>query len=167
MPTLTFDIDGFTNTFTVANGTAQGNGTWWAWVTLDAAFPRGTHLITAEYTPTVNFYEFSSGNNTFDSRGYSVLTITTPLDLNLEDRTVRGENFTLNITLIDNAGDPIANETVSIDPVGMNSPLFVTTDASGFGTVQVAVLNTTTPGPHTILANYAGLNGSTLSLIHI
>ncbi|MBK39566.1 MAG: hypothetical protein CMB50_05015 [Euryarchaeota archaeon] len=161
LPTLTFDIDGFTSTFTVANGTAQGNGTWWAWVTLDAAFPRGTHLITAEYTPTVNFYEFSSGNNTFDSRGYSVLTITAPLDLNLEDRTVRGENFTLNITLIDNAGDPIANETVSIDPVGMNSPLFVTTDANGFGTVEVAVLNTTTPGPHTILADYAGLNGST------
>ena len=84
LPTLTFDIDGFTNTFTVANGTAQGNGTWWAWVTLDADFPRGTHLITAEYTPTVNFYEFSTANNTFDSRGYSVLTITAPLDLNLK-----------------------------------------------------------------------------------
>ena len=27
LPTLTFDIDGFDNTFTAANGTAQGEGT--------------------------------------------------------------------------------------------------------------------------------------------
>ena len=161
LPTLTFDIDGFDNTFTVVNGTAQGNGTWWAWITLDADFPRGTHTITAEYTPTVNFYEFSTGNNTFDSRGYSVLTITAPADLNLEDRTVRGDNFTLNITLFDNAGDPIANETVSIDPVGMNVPLQITTDANGFATVEITVLNTSSTGPHTILANYSGLNGTT------
>ncbi|MEE2758943.1 MAG: transglutaminase domain-containing protein [Candidatus Thermoplasmatota archaeon] len=161
LPTLTFDIDGFTDTFTSANGTAQANGTWWAWVTLDAAFPRGTHTITAEYTPTVNFYEFSSGNNTFDSRGYSVLTITSPADLDLEDRTIRGENFTLNISLVDNAGDPVVGETVSIDPVGMNVPLNVTTDANGFGTVTITVLNTTTPGPHTILAEYLGLSGTT------
>ena len=79
LPTLTFDIDGFTTTFTIANGTAQGDTTWSAWVTLNADFPRGTHTITAEYTPTVNFYAFSTGNNTFDSRGYSVLTITNPV----------------------------------------------------------------------------------------
>jgi len=162
LPTLTFDIDGWTNTFTVANGTAQGgNGSWWAWVTLNADFARGTHTITAEFTPTVNFYMFSSGNNTFDSRGYSVLTITNPIDLDLEDRTIRGDNFTVNISLIDNAGDPIANETVTIDPVGMNAPVTVTTDSNGFGSVEITVLNTTAPGPHSIDASYGGLSGTT------
>ncbi|MBJ84064.1 MAG: hypothetical protein CMB52_00915 [Euryarchaeota archaeon] len=160
LPQLTFDIDGFTNTFTPTNGTAQADGSWWAWITLDAAFPNGTHTLTAEYTPTVNFYEFSSGNNTFDSRGYSVLTITAPLDLSLDSRTIRGENFTLNISLIDNAGNPIEG-TVSIDPVGMNQPVFVTTDSSGFGTVEISVLNNTTTGPHTILADFPGISGTT------
>ena len=161
LPTLTFDIDGFTTTFTIANGTAQGDTTWSAWVTLNADFPRGTHTITAEYTPTVNFYAFSTGNNTFDSRGYSVLTITNPLDLNLDDRTVRGENFTVNISLIDNAGDPLVNQTVAIDPVGMNIPVFVTTDSNGLASVDITVLNTTIQGPHWINATYAGLNGTT------
>ena len=43
----------------------------------------------------------------------------------------------------------------------MNTPLTVTTDANGLGTVEVTVLNTTTPGPHTIFASYAGLSGTT------
>ena len=161
LPTLTFDIDGWDNTATYANGTAQGDGTWWTWVTLDADFPRGTHTITAQYTPTVNFYGASSGNNTFDSRGYSVLTITSPLDLDLDDRTVRGDNFTVNFTLVDNAGDPIGGENVTIDPVGMNAPVLVTTDSNGFGTVEITVLNTTSTGPHWINATYLGLNGTT------
>jgi len=161
LPTLTFDIDGWTNTFTVANGTAQGDGTWWAWVTLDANFERGTHTITADFTPTVNFYGASSANNTFDSRGYSVLTITSPIDLDLESRTVRGDNFTVNISLIDNAGNPIENETVTIDPVGMNNAVTVTTDSNGMGSVTITVLNTTAPGPHWVNASYAGLAGTT------
>jgi hypothetical protein len=161
LPTMTFDIDGLTTTFAVANGTAQGDTTWWAWVTLNADFARGTHTITAEYTPTVNFYAFSTANNTFDSRGYSVLTITNPLDLNLDDRTVRGDNFTVNVSLVDNAGDPIVGQTVTIDPVGMNIPVFVTTDANGLGSVEITVLNTTLQGPHWINADYGGMNGTT------
>ena len=109
----------------------------------------------------MNFYQFSTANNTFDSRGYSVLTITNPLDLNLDDRTVRGDNFTVNISLVDNAGDPINNSLVSIDPVGMNVPVFVTTDGNGFASVEITVLNTTSPGPHSINADFAGEPGTT------
>ena len=161
LPTLTFDIGGFDNTFTAANGTAQGDGTWWAWVTLNADFPRGSHTITAQYTPPVNFYQSSTGNNTFDSRGFSVLTITSPLDLNLDHRTVRGENFTVNISLFDNAGAPIGMQNVTIDPFPMNAPVVVMTDGSGFASIEITVLNTTSPGPHWINADYTGEPGTT------
>ncbi|MDP6899727.1 MAG: transglutaminase domain-containing protein [Candidatus Thalassarchaeaceae archaeon] len=161
LPTLTFDIDGFSNTFVVANGTAQGNGTWWAFVTLDADFPRGTHTITADYTPSVNFYGESTGNNTFDSRGYSVLDITSPLDLNLDDRVIRGNSFTVSIVLVDNAGSPIANESVFIESISMGDSFWITTDASGIGSGIFNVSNSTTPGPHWLNASYGGLAGTT------
>ena len=161
LPTLTYDIDGYTTTFIVANGTAQGDGTWWAYVTLDADFARGTHVLTADYTPSVNFYGASTANGTFDSRGYSVLTITDPLDLNLDDRVVRGDTFNLSILLIDNAGDPIANESVQIDGLTIGDSAIATTDANGLATVTLLVSNMTTPGAHTISATYPGLAGTT------
>jgi hypothetical protein len=161
LPTLTFDIDGYTNTFSVANGTAQGNGTWMAFITLDADFARGPHVLTATYTPAVNYYGPSSANNTFDSRGYSVLTITSPLDLDLDDRVVRGGNISVSILLVDNAGDAIANETVFIESIGMGDSVSVTTDSLGLATVQLNVSNTTLTGPHWLNASYAGLPGTT------
>ena len=161
LPTLTFDIDGYTNTFTVANGTAQGDGTWWAFFTLDADFPRGNHTLTADFTPTVNFYGASTANNTFDSRGYSVLTITDPLDLDLDDRVVRGLNMTVSIQLIDNAGDPIENVSVTIDGATVGDSAVVTTDSSGIATTNLLVDALTAPGAHTISATYAGMPGTT------
>ncbi|MDP6905886.1 MAG: hypothetical protein QF440_00525, partial [Candidatus Thalassarchaeaceae archaeon] len=161
LPTLTFDIDGFDNTFLAANGTVQGDGTWRAQVTLSADFPRNTHTITAQYTPPVNFYEGSSGNNTFDSRGYSVLTITSPTDLNLNNRTVRGENITVFFSLYDNAGNPIEGETISINFSDLPAGTSPTTDLNGFANLTFTISNITTPGPHYINASYAGLAGST------
>ncbi|MEE3082555.1 MAG: transglutaminase domain-containing protein [Candidatus Thermoplasmatota archaeon] len=170
LPTLTFEIDGFTNTFSVSNGVAQGNtlpngpnGTWTAFITLNTDFANGTHEIIAEYTPGgINFYEGNTSNNTFDSRGYSVLTITSPIDLNLDDRTIRGDTIDVSISLIDNAGNPIGLEDVVINsPSGMFLPATITTDASGLGSVTVTVDNQTAVGPHWINASYAGLLGTT------
>ena len=68
----------------------------------------------ATYTPNVNYYGASSGNSTFDSRGYSLLTITDPQDLDPDSRTIRGDVISVNVSLIDNAGQPIVAEPVDI-----------------------------------------------------
>ena len=80
-PSLTFLIDGASNGFSVTGGSVNPNGSWNARIFLDMSFPRGTHNITATYTPTVNYYSSSSGNATFDSRGFSMISIVTQLTL--------------------------------------------------------------------------------------
>ena len=66
------------------------------------------------YTPNVNYYGSSTDNSTFDSRGYSLLTIDDPQDLDPDSRTIRGDVISVNISLIDNAGQPIVAEAVDI-----------------------------------------------------
>lgn len=161
LPSLTFEIDGYSTTFSVAGGVAQADGTWAATLTLDQNFPRGNHTVTAIYTPTVNFYEGSSANNTFDSRGYSVLQITSPEDLGMDDRVVRGDGFNVSIRLIDNAQDPLANQTVTVALEGLGVSADVVTDANGLATVMLTVPDTTAPGPLNVTADYSGMPGTT------
>ena len=159
-PTLNFAIDGDTNSFSVTGGTVDANGSWSARIFLDLSFPRGTHNITASYTPSVNYYGPSSEDGTFDSRGFSMLSIISPTDLDPDERTVRGDNITLNMSLIDNSGQfvPGAQVDVSIDGVQSWSGL---TDEGGILTTVITTDSNRAPGPMTITATFAGINGTT------
>jgi len=114
----------------------------------------------ATYTPNVNYYGASSGNSTFDSRGYSLLTITDPQDLDPDSRTIRGDVISVNVSLIDNAGQPIVTEPVDI----LIDGVFASrghTDINGSMNALIDVNITRAPGPMTITANFAGISGTT------
>ena len=68
-----------------------------------------------------------------------------------------------NVTLLDSAGNPIANQTVTItftpSAGGTSSPLgtgTITTNASGQGTLTGSV---PAPGTYNFAANFAGVSG--------
>ncbi|MAE38689.1 MAG: hypothetical protein CL969_03530 [Euryarchaeota archaeon] len=161
LPQVQISIDGYTNNFQVSNAIAQPNGNWTAVITLDTNFPRGNHLLSASYTPTVNYYIGSSGNNTFDSRGYSIITILSPENLAPDDRTTRGDNITVQIQLQDNTLAVIPNATVTIEFPTLNISTTVVTDANGSAWGLLNVPSNTTPGPLSINASYSGMPGTT------
>ena len=159
-PALTFSIDGQSNTFTVTGGAVSPNGSWSADIRLDLTFPRGTHDLIATYTPNVNYYGSSTGNGTFDSRGYSLLTIVDPLDLDPDSRTIRGDVVSVNISLVDNAGQPVVAEPVDLLVDG-TFEWRGTTDVNGSMNAVLPVDYMRAPGPMTITAQFAGINGTT------
>lgn len=157
---LTFEIDGDDSGFQVSGGSVNPNGTWNAIITLGLSFPRGTHSITATYTPSVNFYSSSSGVGTFDSRGYSLISIVDPADLDPDRRVVRGNDISVNISLIDNAGQLVGNADVDILVDGSVLET-VPTDIDGRATLIIPVDAMREQGPMLITAEFAGLNGTT------
>ncbi|RTZ94189.1 MAG: hypothetical protein DSY41_03885, partial [Candidatus Poseidoniales archaeon] len=159
-PALTFSIDGQSNTFTVTGGAVSPNGSWSADIRLDLTFPRGTHDLMTTYTPNVNYYGSSTGNGTFDSRGYSLLTIVDPLDLDPDSRTIRGDVVSVNISLVDNAGQPVVAEPVDLLVDG-TFEWRGTTDVNGSMNAVLPVDYMRAPGPMTITAQFAGINGTT------
>ena len=158
--TLNFAIDGDTNSFSVIGGTVDANGSWSARIFLDLSFPRGTHNITASYTPSVNYYGASSEDGTFDSRGFSMLSIISPADLDPDERVVRGDNITLNMSLIDNSGQFVSGGQIDVSIDGTQSWSGFT-DESGILTTSIQTDENRAPGPMTITATFAGFNGST------
>ena len=159
LPSLVITIDGFSDTFTATNGTVY-DGNWTATITLDQAFPRGTHNLNASFTPTVNYFLASTNGTTFDSRGYTILDFADPLDLDPDRRTIRGNNVTVGLGLFDNAGDAVENATVNITIEGLTS-FDIMTDSSGFAVGNFSVPSSWPVGFMTINASYAGLAGTT------
>ena len=67
----------------------------------------------------MNYYSGSSANQSFDSRGYTVLTFVRPtLDgvnqPSLNDRTDRGDDVNARLLLIDNTGAAVVGAQVSV-----------------------------------------------------
>jgi len=157
---LTFEIDGDSNGFVVSATNVSSDGSWNTVVTLGLSFPRGSHNITAIFTPTVNYYGSSSNNGIFDSRGYSQISILDPADLDPDRRVTRGESISLNISLSDNAGDIVdgVDVNVLVDGVYLET---ITTDAAGLSTVLVPVSDSRTQGPLTITTEFLGISGTT------
>ena len=114
----------------------------------------------ATFTPSVNYYGPGSGEAAFDSRGYSLLSILDPLDLDPDRRTVRGDSINVSILLIDNAGQPVVAESVEIFVEG-NLESTGLTGPNGTMTTTITVDEFRTPGPLTISADFAGINGTT------
>ena len=104
-----FTINDDASGFTLSDGVIQADGTWSATIALSSGFAAGTHTAEAQYIPSVNYYSGSSANQSFDSRGYTVLTFVRPtLDgvnqPSLNDRTDRGDDVNARLLLIDNTG---------------------------------------------------------------
>ena len=136
------------------------NGSWSARIFLDMTFPRGTHNISATYTPTVNYYSSSSSNGTFDSRGFSMISIINPTDLDPDARTIRGDPSNLNISIMDNAGENVGNVEVKILVDGLESWSGFT-DSNGLINTNLSTDPNRDPGPMTVTAVFDGINGTT------
>ena len=88
-----FTINNDASGFTLTDGAIQSDGTWSATITLSSGFAAGTHVAEATYIPSVNYYLGSSANQSFDSRGYTILTFVRP--------TLDGVNHLSTIELIE------------------------------------------------------------------
>ena len=158
-PTLTFSIDDETSTFTVSQVSFHADGTWSAELRLDLSFQRGPHGLEVSFTPQVTYFSSASGFSVFDSRGYSVLTIDNPNDLDPDNRTIRGETFDIDLSLIDNSGGPVASATivVRIDNITVWGGL---TDSNGSASASILVRPDRDPGPMVVTATFSGINGT-------
>ena len=114
-PTLIFSIDGESANFTVPSVVFNSDGTWSAQIRLDLSFPRGPHGIDISFTPQVTYFSSASAFTTFNSRGYTVLTIESPDDLDPDNRTTRGDTFDMSLSIIDNSGSPVSSATVVVE----------------------------------------------------
>lgn len=159
-PSLIFKIDGLDDTFTVISSSVEIDGSWSANIRLDLTFPRGSHNITATFTPNVNYYESSSGDGFFDSRGYSLLTILSPLDLDPDSRVVRGQEINISLSLIDNSALPVSlvGLDVIVDGLVVSSLI---TDSLGLANTSLIVDSTRIAGPMEIRVVFSGIEGST------
>ena len=159
-PAFVFSIDGVSTNFVVSQVNFQPDGSWFTEIRLDLSFPRGTHTISVEYIPDVNYFTSSTSTMSFDSRGYSLITIETPSDLDPESRTLRGESIEVNISLIDNSDSPIAFVEISL----MIDGNIVWTGFSNSQGSSSAIIDSNPqrkPGPMTITAVFSGIEGTT------
>ena len=159
-PTLIFSIDGESSNFTVPSVVFNSDGTWSAQIRLDLSFPRGPHGIDISFTPQVTYFSAASAFTTFNSRGYTVLTIESPDDLDPDNRTTRGDTFDMSLSIIDNSGSPVSSATVvvEVDNITVWGGL---TDSNGTASPSILVKPDRDPGPMRVTATFSGISGPT------
>ena len=163
---ILFTIDGEATGFTLTNTPIQANGSWEATIALGSGFMAGTHIAEAKYIPSVNYYLGSTGNESFDSRGFTTLSFVSPtLDgvnqPSLNDRTDRGDDVNGRLQLIDNTGAPVVGVQVT---VSLNGTIVTTTgitDSSGRVDVNITTPADLIVGFHNLDAEFAGTPGTT------
>ena len=163
---ILFLINDETSGFQLSNGTVQSDGTWRAVISLDSSFEAGTHVAEAQYIPSVNYYTSSRANESFDSRGFTILSFLAPtLDgasqPSLNDRTDRGDNVTARVQLIDNSGAPVVGSTVTITLNGTLVSSSAITDAQGIAETNLSIPIDADPGFHNLNAEFLGIAGTT------
>ena len=161
-----FTIDGNATGFTLTNGQILANGSWTADITLSSAFRAGSHIAEAQFIPSVNYYSGSSANQSFDSRGYTILTFVKPaLDganqPSLNDRTNRGDNVNARLQLIDNTGAAVVGVQITVNINGTQVSTVSSTDAFGVIDVNLTVPTDVEVGFHNLDANFSGTPGTT------
>ena len=161
-----FTINNDASGFTLSDGVIQSDGTWNATITLSSGFAAGTHIAEAQYIPSVNYYSGSSANQSFDSRGYTVLTfVRLTLDgvnqPSLNDRTDRGDDVNARLLLIDNTGAAVVGAQVSVIINGTSVSAVGPTDASGVVDLNLTVPFDAPVGFHDLNAEFVGTPGTT------
>ncbi len=159
-PTLTFSIDGESDIFMVSQIAFNQDGNWSALLRLDLSFPRGSHGIIVLFTPEVSYYTTATDLALFDSRGYSLLSIVYPTDLDPDSRTLRGDMIDVNVSIIDNTENPVPSAQLSIQIDG--APVWNgMTNLDGEASAEILVDPDRSPGPMTVTAIFTGVNGTT------
>jgi hypothetical protein len=157
---LNFQLDGSDDGFTLNSFAVASNGSWTVRMALDADTPRGTHLVEATYLPAVSYFTESSGSATFDSRGFTVTSIIVPSDLDPDERTVRGDIVTVNVSLIDNTGAPVPQSTISFFVDGVFNGTS-STNENGVSSYSFTVDENRVAGFMDVFASFNGLAGTT------
>ena len=161
-----FTIDGNATGFTLTNGQILANGSWTADIALSSTFRAGSHTAEAQFIPSVNYYSGSSANQSFDSRGYTILTFVKPaLDganqPSLNDRTNRGDNVNARLQLIDNTGAAVVGAQITVSINGTQVSTVSATDSFGVVEVNLTVPTDVEVGFHNLDANFSGTPGTT------
>jgi len=159
-PTITMSINGDSGGFSILDLNYNPDGTWDALVRLDLNFPRGNHVIESQFTPEVTFFSSASAIRDFDSRGFSLLTITDPTDLDPDRRAVRGDSITVNLSLVDNADNPVSSAVLNLEVEGMVVWGGIS-NQEGEASATIPIRADRDPGPMRITAKFSGVNGST------
>ena len=157
---INFRLDGSDDGFGLNSFSIATNGTWSVRMVLDGDTPRGSHLVEAVYLPAVPYFLQSEGAATFDSRGFTATTVIDPLDLDPDGRTVRGEDVTINVSLIDNTGDPVIASTISFSVNGQFNGT-ATTNQEGIASYTLTIDEKTKPGFMEVTSTFPGLAGTT------
>ena len=157
---LNFNLDGSDDGFSLNSFSISPNGSWSVKMVLDADTPRGNHLVEATYLPAVPYFQQSEASATFDSRGFTLTTILSPLDLDPDGRTVRGDDLTVNVSLVDNTGSPVPASTISFSVNGQLNGT-ATTDQEGIASYTLTVDDRERIGFMDLSATFSGLVGTT------
>ena len=157
---LNFQLDGSDDGFTLNSFAVASNGTWTVRMVLDLDTPRGTHLVEARYLPAVMYFTESSGSATFDSRGFTATSIIVPSDLDPDQRTVRGDDITVNVSLIDNTATPVTQSTISFFVDGIFDGTSLTNE-NGVASYSFTVDENREVGFMDVSASFGGLAGTT------
>ena len=161
-----FRINGDASGFTLSDGVIQPDGNWSATIALSSGFAAGSHVAEAQYIPSVNYYSGSTANQSFDSRGYTVLTFVKPsLDgvnqPSLNDRTDRGDDVNARLQLLDNTGAPVVGVQVTVNLSGTPITAIGPTDSLGTVDLNLTVPSDAQVGFHDLNATFLGTPGST------
>ena len=161
-----FRVNGEPSGFTVTGGAIGTGGFWNATITLGQGFEAGNNTIQASFVPTVNYYVGSENETFFDSRGYSILNFQAPVldglgQPSLNDRTERGENVSIRLSLLDNTGAPVANQTITVGLTGTQVTGFAVTNSNGIAFTNLTVPANMSVGVSDLNAEFAGIPGTT------
>ena len=157
---LNFQLDGSDDGFTLNSFAVDSNGSWTVRMALDADIPRGTHLVEATYLPAVSYFTENSGSATFDSRGFTATFIIVPSDLDPDERTIRGDDITVNVSLVDNTGTPVPQSSISFFVDGVFNGTS-STNENGIASYSFTVDENRVVGFMDVSATFGGLAGTT------
>ena len=163
---ILFEINGETIGFAVSDGVVGTGGFWNASIQLSPNFAAGNNTLSATYIPAVNFYLGSNTTALFDSRGFTEIRFIDPtLDSqgqpSLNDRVERGNNVTVQVLLLDNTGEPVEGQLITITLSGTDITTILTTAENGtaFGTLPTPA--NMTVGFKDVNAIFSGTSGTT------
>lgn len=157
---LSVEVDN--NSVAIINGSLFGNDgdRFNLTITLPNDLKNGTHWISVTTPAVTNYLTTQTNGTTFQNRGYTTIAFLDPLDGGVH-RYVRGQNISVNITLRDNAGDPLSDVQVNVSLAdGEEMVLNGTTDLSGRVSITIPLPNVTKAGSLTIMTWWNGSNGA-------
>ncbi len=163
---ILFEINGESLGFTVTGGVVGQDGFWNASILLSPNFAAGNNTLGATYIPAVNFYLGSNNTSLFDSRGFTEIRFIDPiLDLqgqpSLNDRVERGNDVEIEVLLIDNTGEPVSGQLITISLNGTDINTIITTAENGTAFGVLTTPANMSVGVKDVNAIYTGTFGTT------